>query len=236
MGAGVPAGPGRGLGVACPVLTGPAARVAASIDFVLGAEAKVGLPSVWAIPPPDFPEAAGTLQGLVGHPVAPLQAWVESGIHPPDTAEERVLVTGGQRVWMEMVLKEELGQLARGVPVRDQCRLQCLSSPHSGACLAPVPSAALGYAMGGKEFQCALLWHLGLPVTGRPAGSPCPKCDSPVDIFGDHPVCCASNGPIRRHRVVQQALYRILQAHGVPSQMEVAVEGKERPADVWLPS
>ena len=33
-----------------------------------------------------------------------------------------------------------------------------------------------------------------------------------------------------------QALHRILQAHGVASQMEVAVEGKERPADVWLPS
>ena len=85
-----------GLGVACPVLTGPAARVAASVDFVLGAEAKVGLPGAWAIPPPDFPEAADTLQCLIGHPVAPLRAWVESGVHLPDTAEEKVLVSGGQ--------------------------------------------------------------------------------------------------------------------------------------------
>ena len=191
-----------------------------------GSGGQGGAPQCLGGPPPDFPEAADTLQCLIGHPVAPLQAWVESGVHLPDTAEEKVLVSGGQRVWMEMVLKEELGRLARGMPVRDQCRLQCLSSPHSGAWLSPVPSAALGYAMGGREFRCALRWHLGLPVTGRPAGSPCPKCDAPMDVFGDHAVCCPSNGPIRRHRAVQQALYRSLQAHGVASQMEVAVRGR----------
>ena len=92
--------------------------------------------------------------------MSPLQTWVELGIQPPDTAEERVLVTGGQQVWMEMVLKEELGRLTRGMPVRDQCRLQCLSSPHSGVWLSPVPLAALGYTMGGRNFSvpCGGTW------------------------------------------------------------------------------
>ena len=85
-----------GQGVACPVLTGPAARVAASVDFVLGAEGKIGLPSEWAIAPPDFPEVAAALQVLVGHPVAPLQSWVESGICPPDTMIFSSAVSAGQ--------------------------------------------------------------------------------------------------------------------------------------------
>ena len=63
-------------------------------------------------------------------------------------------------VWMEMVLKEQLGQLTQGAPVRDQCQLQCLSSPHSGAWLSPVPSAALGYAMGvgSSAAPCGGTW------------------------------------------------------------------------------
>lgn len=53
-----------------------------------------------------------------------------------------------------------------------------------------------------------------------------------MDVFGDHLVSCKLNKPTQRHNAVRDALANILRIHGIACQTEVAIGGKQRPADV----
>ena len=68
------------------------------------------------------------------------------------------------------------------------------------------------------------------------AGTRCPQCESPIDIFGDHAVSCNRNGPWVRHKAVQESLHSTLICNGITCIPEVAIGGKDKPADLYLPA
>ena len=75
-----------------------------------------------------------------------------------------------------------------------------------------------------------LKWHLGMPVL-RPekAGTACPLCQKPLDIFGDHAVTCQKNNLWKRHYLVQDFLLRLGRSAGMHILREQGlVDSKER--------
>ena len=62
----------------------------------------------------------------------------------------------------------------------------------------------------------------------------CPCCGGASDVFGDHLTSCKKNNPVGRHNALRNALANILRSNGLSCQLEVAIGGKQRPADVAL--
>ena len=74
--------------------------------------------------------------------------------------------------------------------LRDQARLNTLSSTHSGSWLWAVPNLKLGLTMLREEFLIACRVWLGLPVfCGPPNHLRCP-CSQTLDVFGEHILGC----------------------------------------------
>ena len=57
-----------------------------------------------------------------------------------------------------------------------------------------------------------------------------------MDIFGDHSVSCNGISCVPRHNLVAEALASAALSAGITIEREVAVAGKERPADLLLKS
>ena len=90
--------------------------------------------------------------------------------------------------------------------------------------------------MRSQEFLVAVHYRLGIPVFQ--ADGPCPACNHPSDIYGDHALSCASNGErISRHNWLRDAIFdtayraRLSPAHEV----RVLPGRAARPADVYIP-
>jgi len=45
-----------------------------------------------------------------------------------------------------------------------------------------------------RNFRTAIQYRLGIPVVDF--DSTCPMCTQPIDIFGDHAVCCTKAGDL----------------------------------------
>ncbi len=121
--------------------------------------------------------------------------------------------------------------------VRDQARLASLGLPHAGDWLYVVPSPALGLHLRAQEFTTAIKYRLGCPVYLR--AGPCPACNKPSDVLGDHAMCCGSNGErIARHNALRDALFTTAQsaALGPVREDRFLLPGEDRrPADVLVP-
>ena len=55
-----------------------------------------------------------------------------------------------------------------------------------------------------------------------------------MDAFGDHLVSCKKNKLTQRHHAVRDALASSLKGHGIGCRVEVAIAGRQRPADLAL--
>ena len=67
---------------------------------------------------------------------------------------------------------------------REMARLNSLGLPYAGAWLNCPPILALGLHLRGVEFVAAVKFRLALQVFN--SAGPCPACDRPSDIMGDH--------------------------------------------------
>ena len=87
-------------------------------------------------------------------------------------------------------------------------------------------------------FRILLRWWLGLELTGSPADAEepmkCPFCEDAMDAFGDHLLCCNKAEFYTRHQVIVKCLTAFVAAAGVRATNEVQIEGRERPADIFL--
>ena len=83
--------------------------------------------------------------------------------------------------------------LPRPTSIRDKARLLTLSkSTDTSGWIRAIPSTSLGLAMPGPEFLMSLKIWLGIPVLPQSFHHIC-ACKSPVDIYGDHWMCCKFN-------------------------------------------
>ena len=55
-----------------------------------------------------------------------------------------------------------------------------------------------------------------------------------MDVYGDHLVSCKLNQPTQRHHAVRDALAQVLRDNGLSCRIEVAIGGKQRPADAFI--
>ena len=62
----------------------------------------------------------------------------------------------------------------------------------------------------------------------------CRSCGEPLDVYGDHFLCCRKAGLIQRHTAVVQALWHQCTAAGFHATPEVSIDGRTRPADLLL--
>ena len=78
-----------------------------------------------------------------------------------------------------------------------------------------------------------LRWRLWIPlIENGPNIEACGKCDEVLDVYGDHAVTRKQNNFHTRHQLVVDALARVLTSADIPLEREVAINGKERPADI----
>ena len=121
---------------------------------------------------------------------------------------------------------------------RDLVRLLCQHTPSIGAWLSAIPSCALGTEISPPLYRILLRWWLGLSVASSSADAvvqpKCPFCDDAMDAFGDHLLCCNKAEFYTRHQVVVKCLTMFVAAADVRATNEVQIEGRERPADIFL--
>ena len=121
---------------------------------------------------------------------------------------------------------------------RDLVRLLCQHSPSIGAWLSAIPSSALGTEISPAIYRILLSWWLGLSFANQSgdlaAPLKCPFCDDAMDSFGDHLLCCSKAEFYSRHQAIVKSLTMFVAAAGVRVTNEVQVDGRERPADIFL--
>ena len=135
---------------------------------------------------------------------------------------------------------QQFTKLFANASLPDRARLLSISSPHSSAWLSVTPSPRLNLHLDPSEFQVAIKWWLGLPVS---QGQLCPQCMShSLDQFGHHALSC-KNGPdvVSRHNRVRDTLFEFCQRACLGAQLEAGSSlGHEarqtRPADVLIPN
>ena len=117
---------------------------------------------------------------------------------------------------------------------RDLVRLRCQQSPSIGAWLSAIPSRALGLEISPPIYRILLRWWLGLPLAtpfeGHDTSPVCPFCGTSTDSFGDHLLCCNKAEFYTRHQVI----VKCLTAAGLRVANEVQIDGRERPADIFV--
>ena len=90
--------------------------------------------------------------------------------------------------------------------------------------------------MEGSEFRRAARWLLGVQqMFSEAIGSKCPKCAAPLDVFGDHVVCCSKNLIQRRHMALQDTLTDLVRELGLTVDKEVGTGDGTRPGDLFIP-
>ena len=87
-------------------------------------------------------------------------------------------------------------------------------------------------------YRVLLRWWLGLPLTATSDSDgirACfPFCAEAMDSYGDHLLCCNKAEFYTRHQAVVHCLTAFLAAAGLRVANEVQVEGRERPADIFV--
>ena len=120
---------------------------------------------------------------------------------------------------------------------REMARLNSLGLPYAGAWLNCPPMPALGLHLRGVEFVAAVKFRLGLQIFN--SAGPCPACDHPSDVLGDHALVCGFGGErIARHNLLRDALHQTAAAAGLAPTREgrALIPGTMmRPADVFIP-
>ena len=94
------------------------------------------------------------------------------------------------------------GLLSSAASPRERQRLTRVSQPHAGAWVTAVPSCLDGDALiRPRPFRISCRLRLGVPVWDK--GASCPCCMQTLDIFGDHAICCTTNGDliVRHNRI-----------------------------------
>jgi hypothetical protein len=218
-----------GLGMTRSSAVAPAALVSSALRFAVKAEA-LGLPPEAAQPSAEIRVAAAALPSK-GCAVAALRELLTSS-QPLEVRDTKFL---DQDFWTLLVHQHDRESLLAVAPARDHARLVELADPMAGSWLTPPPSEALGLAFTPAEYRVLLRWRLGLVLRpGPPALQTCDSCGEMEDLFGDHRLCCIKASHIPRHKGIVDALARSIVTSGARVEKDVAVAGKERPADVMI--
>ena len=140
--------------------------------------------------------------------------------------------------WCEKMQQFRWEKLLSQCSGRDLVRLQCQHSPSIGAWLSAIPSRALGLEISPPIYRILLRWWLGMPLAFpsecQEGPVECPFCGEASDCFGDHVLCCNKAEFYTRHQVLVKCLTAFLAAAGLRVANEVQIDGRQRPADIFV--
>ena len=141
-----------------------------------------------------------------------------------------------QHWWTEQAYRTLVAEQSAMGTARDRVRFQAQRAPHASSWLAVIPSSGLRTKVDTSAWRCLLRWTLGIPLIDQTlAGKPCPRCQTPVDIFGDHAVCCIKNNIQRRHVALQDSLTQLVREAGLTCSKEQGTGDGSRPGDLYIP-
>ena len=221
-----------GLGITDPSRIHAIARFACIIDFSQRASSVFGLPLGSCEVPDDCKLVIQAIQPLLPpHPEIIALCLAENiPIAALGALDRR------QDHWSQMATKGWIERQENFGTIRDQVRFRAQQSPHSGAWLAAIPSAAKKTRIPSEHWRLLLRWTLGMPIVQQEfIGAPCVRCDHPVDVWGDHSVSCMKNEIQRRHLALQSTLAKFIQDAGLTCATERGTGDGRRPADVFIP-
>ena len=206
--------------------------MAALINLGMEGPSAVGVPAnVLATPAPDLRDTMMRLQSQLGPNMEPLAGWL-LGTVPLATATKEHAT---QKWWAEQVSTIQSQRLEAKGTVRDRTRLACQKGPLATGWLRALPNRALQTEFPDVEFRLLLRWWLGLPILPAGVTLPgCPLCKDAIDPFGDHFVCCESNGCAQRHNAFRNAFFAMCVRYGMAAELEAECLAGRRPADVLL--
>lgn len=208
------------------------ARLACASDFVTRGRSLMALPDAVSLLPKDAGILLSAAVGLLGN-VAPLDSWMD-GDRPFFASHADWC---NQTKWTDRLVRTSVDALLASASARDKVRMTAQQSPHAGAWLAAYPSASQGTLFLSQEFRRAGRWWLGVAQVGSDAiGITCPKCSAPMDIHGDHAVCCSQNLIQRRHASLQNVLEALILELGLSVDKEVGPGDGSRPGDLYIPN
>ena len=93
---------------------------------------------------------------------------------------------------------------------REKQRLRRVAQPHACGYITAVPSDEDGKdtLLRPRLFRICVAYRLGVPVINE--DTPCPLCQQPINVYGDHAVCCAKEGDIIiRHNSLRNLVHSI---------------------------
>ena len=123
--------------------------------------------------------------------------------------KEFFLLSSTQHQLQDILYKSLFLHIKNSGSVRNQARLNAISTPLAGSWLRAIPNRNLGLVMSAEESVIALRLWLGISVF-PPFSSSCP-CGSIIDSYGDHVLGCGSgNLRIERHDALCDIVFHTL--------------------------
>ena len=223
-----------GMGYRDPCITWAGSRLAASAAFMRDLTSDHDLHAI--LNPLDNTTPMGTTEAIaqlqqssiVGQ--VRLQSWANdtSALKEADpTVTSSALWNARQHSSKAKAWKEE------GTS-RDRIRKSLLQPTSMQWCSTP-PGAARSTLFGHQEFRLSCKYYMGIAIMDQQhAGSPCPKCSRPLDIWGDHAVSCSLNGSTERHYQLRDKLAELAHRAGMAVTKEEALPDGDRPADLLI--
>ena len=227
-----------GFGVRDPLTTRPAARAAALVGFATKGAARVGVPD-WCLRhcAPDTPSLLEALASVLGPAHEPTSLWVSC----PSAMLSADPSYASQDWWAGSIASAVRIHLASTGTIRDRVRLLSQEGELANSWITLLPGQD---PFMDSDFRSLTRFWLGLPLlSGSPAVPRCPACSDPLDVFGDHLLCCAKNGITHRHHLVRDAWSDVLLRAAIPHAREVVIPpglgratpfARDRPADLLL--
>jgi hypothetical protein len=154
---------------------------------------------------------------------------------PPNLADNELFESWSeQKIWSTLQDEFNATILDETLSPRDRKLRELFSGSQAGrwlACPTPKYPAELWSS---DEWQTLLRWRLGLPMGLTEF---CAFCGSAQDDYGDHALCCKSNGVYGRHNALRDAVADLLRECGCECCTDIPLPGSTLvPADIFTPS
>ena len=189
--------------------------------------------------PTDTLQVLTALTATLGNNLEPLSSWLGN----PVLMKAADAVYRNPSWWTNHIHQHNLKTLTQLATNRDIPRLLSQKDGNGASWMATRPSRANNTIIPSHYYQLSLKWWLGLPVS--PQNTNCPMCQQPMDIYGDHLICCKHNNFTRRHTAIQNVLTDALSVAHIPHTREAPLQAHNaeivshlhlRPADILLPN
>ena len=166
--------------------------------------------------------------GYLGPNFDSVKAWSDQPERVSTASKEQ----RSQQCWSEAIVKGLLDGRIASVSLRDQNRLLEQRSGLGTTWMTALPNSTFS----SEDYCVGVRWLLGVPLLAQ--STPCPGCGLPVDVTGDHFLCCKRIDFSARHNAVQDALFSVLAANGQTFSKEFPLQhipdSQCRPADLLL--